>query len=82
VFNALCASQSTPPRHAKPRLRLLLAPAPINHPQVSIVLFRTRSTSLEPETTGVCPVHDVLAATRAPATVDRPTEPFPATPDP
>jgi hypothetical protein len=66
--------------HAKPCPRLLLAP--INHPQASTVLLRARSTSLEPETTGVCPVHGVPAATRAPATVDRPTEPFLATPDP
>jgi hypothetical protein len=65
------------PRHARPRLRSLLAPAPINHPQASNVLLRARSTSPEPETTGVCPVHGVPAATRAPATVDRPTEPFP-----
>jgi hypothetical protein len=68
------------PRHAKPRPRLLLAP--INHPQASNVLLRARSTSPEPETTGVCPTHGVPATTRAPATVDRPTEPFPATPDP
>jgi hypothetical protein len=70
------------PCHAKPRLRRLLAPAPINHPQASTVLLRARSTSPEPETTGVCPVHGVPVATRAPATVDRPAEPFPATPDP
>jgi hypothetical protein len=70
------------PRHAKPRPRLLLAPAPINHPQASTVLLHARSTSPEPETTGVCPVHGVPAATRAPATIDRPTEPFQATPDP
>jgi hypothetical protein len=79
------ARQSTPPRaprHAKPRPRLLLAPAPINHLQASTVLLRACSTSPEPETTGICPVHNVPAATRAPATVDRPTEPFPATPDP
>jgi hypothetical protein len=68
------------PRHAKSRPRLLLAP--INHPQASTVLLRARSTSPEPETTGVCPAHGVPAATRAPATVDRPTEPFPATLDP
>jgi hypothetical protein len=30
---------------------------PINHPQASTVLLRARSTSPEPETTGVCPVH-------------------------
>jgi hypothetical protein len=29
-----------------------------------------------------CPAHDVPAAARAPATVDRPAEPFPATSDP
>jgi hypothetical protein len=70
------------PRHTKSCPRLLLAPAPINHPQASTVLLRARSTSPEPETTGVCPVHGVPAATRVPATVDRPTGPFPATPDP
>jgi hypothetical protein len=70
------------PRYAKTRPRLLLAPAPINHPQASTVLLRACSTSPEPETTGVCPTHGVPVATRAPATVDRPTEPFPATPDP
>jgi hypothetical protein len=68
------------PRRAEPRPCPLLAPAPINHPQASTVLLRARSTSPEPETTGVCPVHGVPAATRAPATVDRPTEPFTATP--
>jgi hypothetical protein len=70
------------PRHAKPCPRLLLAPTPISHPQASTVLLRACSTSPEPETTGVCPTHGVPAATRAPATVDRPTEPFPAKPDP
>jgi hypothetical protein len=70
------------PRRAEPRPRCLLAPAPINHPQASTVLLHARSTSPEPETTGVCPVHGVPVATRAPATVDRPTEPFPAVPDP
>jgi hypothetical protein len=69
------------PRHAKPRPHLLLAPAPINQPQALTVLLRARSTSPEPETIGVCPVHGVPAAIRASATVDRPTEPFPAMPD-
>jgi hypothetical protein len=69
-------------RHAKPRPHRLLAPAPINHPQALTVFLRASSTSPEPETTGVCPVHGVPAATRAPATVDRPTEPFSATHDP
>ena len=65
------------PRHAKPHPRLLLAPAPIKHPRASTVLLRSRSTSPEPETTGICPVHGVPAATRAPAAVDRPTQPLP-----
>jgi hypothetical protein len=69
------------PCHAKSCPRCLLAPAPINHPQASTVLLRARSTSPEPETTDVCPAHGVPAATRAPATVDRPTYPFPATSD-
>jgi hypothetical protein len=43
------------PRHARACTRLLLAPAPINPPGTSTVLLRARSTSLEPETTGVCP---------------------------
>jgi hypothetical protein len=58
VFDVLCARQSTPrhaPRYAKPRPRLLLAPAPINHPQASTVLLRARSTSPEPETTARLP---------------------------
>jgi hypothetical protein len=56
--------RSTPrtTRHAKPCPRLLLAPTPINHPQASTVLLLARSTSPEPETTGVCPAHGVLAA--------------------
>jgi hypothetical protein len=62
------------PRHAKPHPRRLLALAPINHPQASTVLLLARSTSPEPETTGVCPAHGVPAATRAPGIVDRPTE--------
>jgi hypothetical protein len=70
------------PRRAERRSCPLLAPAPINNPQASTVLLCARSSSPEPETTGVCPAHGVPAATRAPATVDRPTEHFPATPDP
>jgi hypothetical protein len=70
------------PHRAEPCSCPLLAPAPIKPPQASIVLLRARSTSPEPETTGVCPTDSVPAATRSPATVDRPAEPFPATPDP
>jgi hypothetical protein len=73
---------SRAPRHAKPRPRLLLAPAPIKHPQALTVLLRARSTSPEPETIGVCPVHGVPAATRAPATIDRPTEHLPTPSNP
>jgi hypothetical protein len=43
---------------------------------------RTLSTSPEHEIAGVCPAHRVLAAARAPATVDRPTEPSPAPSNP
>jgi hypothetical protein len=64
------------PRLAEPRLCPLLAPAPIKPPQASIVLLRARLTSPELETTGICLAHGVPAATRTPATVDRPTEPF------
>jgi hypothetical protein len=41
------------PRRAEPCPCPLLAPVPIKPPQASIVLLRARSTSLEPETTGV-----------------------------
>jgi hypothetical protein len=70
------------PRRAEPCPCPLLAPAPIKPPQASTVLLHARLTSPEPETTGVCPADSVPAATRSPATVDRPAEPFPATPDP
>jgi hypothetical protein len=43
------------PRHAKSCSRLLLAPAPINHPQASIVLLRARSTSPEPKPPAFAP---------------------------
>jgi hypothetical protein len=71
---------SRAPRHAKLRPRLL--PVPIKHPRASTVLLRARSTPPEPETTGICPVHGVPAATRAPVTIDRPTEPFPTPSNP
>jgi hypothetical protein len=70
------------PCHAKPRPHRLLALAPINHPKASTVLLRARSTTPEPETTDVCPVHGMPVATRAPSTVDRPTEPFPTPSNP
>ena len=70
------------PRRAEPRPCPLLAPVPIKSPQASTVILRAGSTSPEPETTSVCPAHGVPAATRSPATVDRPAEPFPATPNP
>jgi hypothetical protein len=74
------AQRPTPraPRHAKPCPCLLLAPAPIKPTEASTVLPRMLSTSPEPEITGVCPANGVPAATRSPATVDRPAEPLPA----
>jgi hypothetical protein len=78
------AQRPTPraPRRAKPRPCLLLAPAPIKPTKASTVLPLMLSTSPEPEIIGVCPKNDVPAATRSPATVDRPAELFPAAPDP
>jgi hypothetical protein len=70
------------PRCARPCPCLLLAPAPIKPTEASTVLPRVLSTSPEPEITGVCPANGVPAATRSPATVDRPAEPLPAAPDP
>jgi hypothetical protein len=69
---------SRTPRRAKPCPCLLLVPAPIKPTEASTVLPRVLSTSPEPEITGVCPAHGVPAATRSPATVDRPAEPLPA----
>jgi hypothetical protein len=78
------AQRPTPraPHRAEPRPCLLLTPAPIKPTEASTVLPRVLSTSPEPEITGVCPANGVPAATRSPTTVDRPAEPFPATPDP
>jgi hypothetical protein len=58
------------------------APAPIKPAKASTVRPRSLSTSPECRITGVCPAHNVPAAARAPTTVDRPTEPFPAPSDP
>jgi hypothetical protein len=73
---------SRAPCRAKAQPTPLPAPAPIKPPKTSTVLLHARSTSPEPETTGVCPVHGVPAATRAPATVDRPAEPLPTPSNP
>ena len=43
------------PRRAKAEPTPLPVPAPIKHPGTSTVPLRTRSTSPEPKTTGVCP---------------------------
>jgi hypothetical protein len=77
------AQRPTPcaPRRTEPRPCLPLAPVPIKPTEASTVLPHVLSTSPEPQITGVCPANSVLAATRSPATVDRPTEPFPAAPD-
>jgi hypothetical protein len=58
------------------------APAPIKPAKASTVCPRSLSTSPERKITSVCPAHGVPAAARAPTTVDRPTEPFPAPSDP
>jgi hypothetical protein len=70
------------PRRAKPRPCPLPAPAPIKPAKASAVRPRALSTSPEYEIAGVCPAHGVPAAARAPATVDRLAEPFPAPSNP
>jgi hypothetical protein len=78
------AQRPTPhaPRRAKPCSCPLPAPAPIKPAEASVVRPHALSTSLEREITGVCPAHGVPVAARAPATVDRPAEPFPAPSNP
>jgi hypothetical protein len=70
------------PRRAKPRPCPSPAPAPIKLVEASAALPRALSTSPEQEIIGVCPAHSVPAAAQSPATVDRPTEPFPAPSNP
>jgi hypothetical protein len=72
------AQRPTPraPRRAKPRPCPLPAFAPIKPARASAVCPRVLSTSPEHEIAGVCPANGVPAAARAPATVDRPAEPF------
>jgi hypothetical protein len=60
----------------------LPVPAPIKPAKASTVRPRSLSTSPERKITGVCLAHSVPAATRAPTTVDRPTEPSPVPSDP
>jgi hypothetical protein len=78
------AQRPTPraPRRAKPRPCLLPAPAPIKPAKASAVLPRALSTSPKQEITGVCPADGVPAATRSPATIDRPAEPSPTPSNP
>jgi hypothetical protein len=85
ALSALEHAQRLTPRashRTKPCLCPLLAPAPIKPTEASPVLPRVLSTSPEPEITGGCPASGVPAATRSPATVDRPAQPLPATPEP
>jgi hypothetical protein len=87
VFDTPWTRQSTHsarPRapHAKPRPCPLPAPAPIKPSKASVVLPRALSTSPEQQINAVCPAHGVPAAARSPATVDQPTEPFPAPSNP
>jgi hypothetical protein len=84
VFDALCARQSTPARPAsrqRPADALARARAYKAHSGVDHTLPRT----LKPHRSSVhrrLPVHGVFAATRAPAAVDRPAQPFPTLSDP
>jgi hypothetical protein len=87
MFDAPWTRQSTPSaRPRAPRVEPcpcpLPAPAPIKTARASTVLPRALSTSPEHETAGVCPAHGVPGAARAPATVDRLAEPFPAPSNP
>jgi hypothetical protein len=70
------------PRRAKPLPCPLPAPAPIKPAKASAVRTHALSTSPEHEIVGVCPAHGVPVTARAPTTVDRPTEPFPAPSNP
>jgi hypothetical protein len=63
------------PARPVPRQTMPVSPAPRSR-------LYALSTSLEHEIAGVCPAHRVQAAARAPAIVDRPTEPFPAPSNP
>jgi hypothetical protein len=73
------------PARPAPRRAALVSPARARAYKAHRSFNRTPcvlSTSPELEITGVCPANGVPAATRSPATVDRPAEPFSATPDP
>jgi hypothetical protein len=70
------------PRLATPCTCPLPAPPPIKPAKAAAVRPRALSTSPEHEITGVCPAHGVPAAARAPATIDQPAEPFPASANP
>jgi hypothetical protein len=82
VFDAPWTRQSTPgartrapaPRQATPMS--LPTPAPIKPAKASAVRPPALSTSPKHEITWVFPAHGVPASARAPATVDRPAEPF------
>jgi hypothetical protein len=84
VFNALCARQSTPARPAsrqRPADTMACARAYKAHSGVDHTLPRT----LKPHRSSThrrLPVRGVSAATRAPASVDRPAQPFPTPSDP
>jgi hypothetical protein len=69
-----------PARLAPHRATPVSPPAPIKPAEASVVRPRALSTSPEHEITKVCPAHDVPAAARSPATIDRSTEPSPTCP--
>jgi hypothetical protein len=82
LARACPAPDPTRPTSRQAELVPLSAPAPIKPAKASTVRPRSLSTSLERKITGICPAHGVPAVARAPTTVDRPTEPFPALSDP
>jgi hypothetical protein len=73
---------SRAPRRAKAKPTPWPAPAPIKRPGTLAVPLCARSTSPEPKLTGVCPCTACPELPDLPATVDRPTEPFPTPSDP
>jgi hypothetical protein len=73
---------SRAPRHAKGQPTPWPTPAPIKPPGTLTVPLHARSTSPKPKLTGVCPCTACPRLPDLPATVDRPTKPFPTSSSP